>query len=638
MTVMGGSLGLLRRIRDVSLFWKLLIPFLALILVLGISGAFLIVRDLSSRAQTTLDQELLVRSLDARSLVHDRELYLLESANFAANLQGMASAAKTKNVRTISSLLQSVLALKTELTLVAAVDKGGSSLIEFHRPGPGPEVTERTGTAWSDHSFINQALQAAEGEKSAGFITIDENASLAIAAPVCSEVQSCAPVGLAIVAFPLRRLAAEAGAGQADEAQGVAIYDSGGTLLASNDDSFERTISANSGSRLVRQIEGVGATERAILYAPLEIQGTVQGAIGVSLPTAPAFDSVRGAGVRLSLLLLAGMAGIVAIGALVSRFLLAQVRPLMDTNRALGSGDLSARVPVLADDELGELARGVNQMADQLQASYETLEMRVEERTEEVRRLLRERTDLFTAISHEFRTPLAVILNQAEIMLDAKYPTKDRWGPDAGRTIKDSGEQLLFLINDILDLAKAEAGQMQVVLKDVSLLQVLEELHGTIEGLTKAGHLDLRMSLPRELPLVSADRTRVREIILNLVDNAAKYTPPGGDVTVSVEERDLEVAISVSDTGPGISEEASAKIFEPFFRDPETQAQHGKPSTGLGLALTKRLVEAHGGQISFETVVGKGTTFTFTLPKVKPSLRPLRTKARHHPIKQTVSR
>jgi signal transduction histidine kinase len=607
-------------IQNLPLFWKLLIPFLSLILVLGVLGAFLIVRDLSARSQATLDQELLVRSLDARSLIHDSELYLLESANFAANLQGMAEGLRSRNVRTVTGLLQSVLALKTEVTLVGTVDRNGSSVVEFHRSGEGPEVTEKTGTAWANHPFISQALQAAGGEKAAGFVTIDGSAVLAIAAPVCSEVQTCVPVGLAVVAFPLKSLAAEAGgADQNDELQGVAIYDSSGALLASSGNTFDRAISGIPSKRLVRLRKGSGSTEKAILYAPLEIQGVVQGTIGVSLPTAPAFASVRGAGVRLSLILLAGMAGIVAIGALLSRFLLKQVRPLMETNRALGSGDLGARVPVLANDELGELARGVNQMADQLQASYETLEMRVSERTEEVRRLLRERTDFFTAISHEFRTPLAVILSQAEIMLDPKYPRKDRWGPDAGRTIKDSGEQLLFLINDILELAKAEAGQIQVTLQTVSLLESLRELRRTVEGLTRAGGLTLTIDMPKNLPFVLADRTRLREIILNLVDNAAKYTPQGGLVTIAAVDQADQVEVTVADTGVGIPKEAAEKVFEPFYRVPETEAQRGQPSTGLGLALAKRLVEAQGGELWFTNNQSGGTTFTFTLKKAESS-------------------
>jgi two-component system sensor histidine kinase/response regulator len=327
------------------------------------------------------------------------------------------------------------------------------------------------------------------------------------------------------------------------------------------------------------------------------------------------------------------MVGIVAIGAMLSRFIMAQVRPLLETSRALGRGDLSARAPVVADDELSELARGVNQMAEQLEASYETLELRVTERTEEVQRLLRERTDLFTAISHEFRTPLAVITRYLEMMLDPSYPKKPRWSSEAGQVMKDSTDQLLVLINDILDLAKAEAGHLDMALEDVALPGFLTRLRKTIEGLAGAGGLHTRIDVPKDLPLVRADGSRLREIVLNLVDNAAKYTPPDGHVEVSVRTRNDVVEVSVSDTGLGIPEEVRDRIFEPFYRVEGRQPLKGQFSTGLGLALTKRLVEAQGGQIWFEGRPERGTTFTFTLVPV--SATPLPRKGRPRKLNRT---
>lgn len=606
-----------RVLRGLPIFWKLLLPFLTLILVLGALGAFLIVRDLSSRAQSTLDQELLVRSLGARSLVHDRELYLLESVNFAANLQGMAKAIQVKNTSEITSLLHSVLALKTELALVAATDKDGLGLAEFARLGAGTDLVETAGTRWSEYPFVIETLGSPSGAKTAGFLVVDGVKMLAIAAPVCSEVQECAQVGATIVGFPLDLLAAEAGGGAAqreDQSFGVTIFDAKGSTL-SGAGSAPKIKIAQQGSpdQLIRRTERIGSSEVASLYAPLEIQESIQGTIAVSLPTARVFASVQGAGVRLSLILLAGMAGIVAIGAMLSRFLLAQVKPLMDTNRALGSGDLSARAPVLADDELGELARGVNQMADQLQASYETLEVRVSQRTEEVRRLLRERTEFFTGVSHEFRTPIAVILSQAEMMLDSKVPKKDPWARETGKAIIDSTNQLLFLINDILDLAKAEAGQIEMKIEDVSVREVFRVLRRTIEGLASAGGLELSVRVPRQLPNVEADRSRLREVILNLVDNAVKYTPKGGKLGIASSQQGELVEIAISDNGVGIPKEAKERIFEPFYRVPGTKAQRGQPSSGLGLALAKRLVEGQGGEIDFSSEPGVGTTFRFRL-------------------------
>jgi two-component system phosphate regulon sensor histidine kinase PhoR len=123
--------------------------------------------------------------------------------------------------------------------------------------------------------------------------------------------------------------------------------------------------------------------------------------------------------------------------------------------------------------------------------------------------------------------------------------------------------------------------------------------------------------VPPDLPAVRADRQRLREVIVNLVDNAAKYTPEGGSVDLSAAARNGSVVVSVKDTGVGIPPESGEFIFEPFYRVRGTRAQQGQASSGLGLALAKRVVEAQGGTISFESKVGKGTTFTFTLELAK---------------------
>jgi signal transduction histidine kinase len=369
----------------------------------------------------------------------------------------------------------------------------------------------------------------------------------------------------------------------------------------------------------VRRLTGETDEQVATLYTPLLVQGRNEGTLAVSLRTEPAFGSVRSAALRLALIVLAAMLGIVGIGAVLSRYILGQVRPLLDALRSLGSGDLGARAHRVGDDELGQLADGVNTMASQLQTSYETLEQRVEERTEEVQRLLRERTQFFAAMSHEFRTPVAVVLSQAQMLSDPQFPKSDRWQVDAGRILRTSGEQLLSLVSDILELAKAEVGKLEVELGEVSVPAVVKELKPTIEGLAHAADLRAKVSVPARLPAVLADQQRLRQVLLNLVDNAVKYTPRGGTVTVSAMRTDSKVEIAVADTGVGIPAEHADRIFEPFFRVRTNRTQGGQPSSGLGLAVTKRLVEAQGGTIRFTSTPGEGTTFVVTLPVSVPS-------------------
>lgn len=612
-----------RRFRDLPLFWKLLIPFFALMLVLGVLGAFLIVRDLTSRSKAALDQDLVGRSLDVESLIHDRELYLLESANFAANLEDMAQAVSRGDRNGVARLLQSVLALKTDLNLLAATDRQGVSIAEFQRDRAHARPVRTQGTNWASAPFVAKALGEQRGQKSSGFLEVRDDPTVAIVAPVCSQTAPCAPVGVVIVGIRADTLASEALAAvrppTGRSSYGLSLFDGEGRRIAAhglipNETSVPSVVQGQP----VAQITNVEDRQVETLYSPLELQGRRAGTVAVAADTRPAFASARGTGIRLGFILLGAMAGIVAIGALLSRAILAQLRPLVATNRALGSGDLSARVPVLANDELGEVARGVNLMADQLQANIETLESRVEQRTQEVRRLLRERTEFFAGLSHELRTPLAVILSQAQLLRDPTFKKTRAGLEDLGHTIGDSAEHLLAHVNEILELAKAELGGIELQVEEVDLGELVDQLRGTVQGLASAGELNLKVRPGKQLPPVRADRERLRQILLNLVDNAVKYTPPGGSVEVEAARRNGKVVVSVRDTGVGIPADVGERIFDPFYRVPGTEAQRGQASSGLGLALTKRLVEAHGGDIWFTSRRDAGSTFNFTLPAHSP--------------------
>lgn len=619
---------MIQRFRNLPLFWKVLVPFATLMVLVGAFGAFLIVRTLTARAQNSLEQDLSRRLLEARSVLRDRELSLLESATLAANLEGMASAIRRRDARSIARLGESVLALKTELRLLVITDRAGKGLVEFSREGETVNrIPERT---WGGEPLVAQVLAESGPRKHADYLRSADSALLAVAAPVCSG-SPCSLVGVAIVGDPLADAAAAARGTSPRPSASVALYGEDGTLLASAGPiAPERRAPTSFGESPVRQIREVGGESVATLYAPLHLQGRAAGQIGVSIPSEGAFASSRGAAFSLGLLVILSMAGVVGIGALISRLILAQVRSLVEVNRALGAGDLSARVPVLAADELGELALGVNKMAGELQASHETLEARVAERTEQVMALLQERTDFFAAISHELRTPLAVIIAQAELMRDPTIPKTSKWTAETGTAIGDSATQLLSLVNDILDLARAEAGLLVVSVTNLDLISVIAAIRPSIEELARRGEIEVALDLPERLP-VRGDAFRLREIVLNLVDNAVKYTPPGGGIELAAIQRDDGVVeVSVSDTGIGIPSEVGDRVFEPFFRVAGTEPQRGQATSGLGLALARRLVEAQGGTISYTSYPAEGTRFLFTIPSPQKAFRtsPLRGRLR----------
>ncbi len=601
------------RLDNVPLVWKILVPFLVLMLAVGAVGSFAIVSSLSSRAQAEIDEELTRRTVDARSSIHDRELSLLESVGFAANLQGMAGAVSRADRAEATRLLRSVLALKKDLDLVAVTNASGTSLIEFIRTGD--TFTSGTGASFKGRKPVNRVLRASGGATSAGLQKVDGRNMLVVASSICPGAP-CVPVGAAIVAFDAANITRSVqlvlGRGAS-----VSLYNASARRLASAGSVSGRpTVPEADEAKPVRVQERTDGVDVATVYAPFQLQGTPAGYVGVTLPTTRFYASARGTAVRLAVLLLIAMGGIVAVGVVLSRVLLARVRPLIRTNRALGRGDLTARAPVYGSDELGELATGFNDMAEQLQASHETLESRVRQRTAEVQRLLKERTQFFASVSHEFRTPLAVILGQVNLMRNTDY--RKRNNGKSLETIQESSQQLLSLIDDLLAAARAEAVRLDVELETVRLTDVVDGIQHTLEGLARTGQHDLEIDVPKDLPEVSADPARLREILLNLVDNSVKYTPPGGVVELSAESRNGNVEVSVRDDGPGIPKRLGKKLFEPFVQVPGTKTQGGQSSSGLGLALTKRLVEAHGGKIWFESEKGGGTRFTFTLRNAPP--------------------
>lgn len=599
-------------LRDLPLLWKILVPFMVLLLLVGWAGTFIIVRNLSSRAAFARDQALSRQMLDVRASVQARELYLLESANLAANLRGMAEAVRGRDGSAAANLMRSVLALKRDLRAVAAFDALGRPIAGFTARGDAQPRAARP-DSWKPAAAI---LPRSEAEAGAGIASIGGASMILIAAPVCSGLDRCEQVGFVLAGIDAARLAQDALAGfpsKDADATGIGFYDRHGGVVASTGLATPPRLDTGTPAALHRLRRDAADGGTVTLAAPVEMQGARIGFVAVTVPERAAFEAVRGTGYRLALILLVAMFGVVALAAMVSRFILAQVRPLVLTNRALEQGDRAARAPVLGTDELGELARGINRMAESLQESHEMLESKVDERTQEIERLLQERSDFFASLSHELRTPLAVILVKTDLLLETAAGSTDGKVRDLSTTIRFSADQVLSVINEILELAKAEAGHVDALIEDVAVDRVFDELRGTIDGLVQAAGLTASIRIPRDLAPVRADGAHLRKIILNLVDNAAKYTPSGGRIIIRAATKANTVAISVSDSGVGIPTHARDRVFDPFYRVEGTESQRGQASTGLGLALAKRLVDAQGGTIAVTSRPGRGSTFTVTL-------------------------
>jgi len=279
------------------------------------------------------------------------------------------------------------------------------------------------------------------------------------------------------------------------------------------------------------------------------------------------------------------------------------VTPLRRTESRLdeiAAGEFSGRLEVANRDEIGALAARVNRMSDELQRVYRELEVASQHKS-----------DFLATMSHELRTPLNAVIGFSEVLREQMFGELNERQLAYVDDILDAGRHLLSLINDVLDLAKIEAGRMDLELTQFELPDLLRSAVSMQSEHASRGGIAVALTTePAEIE-ITADERRVRQIVFNLLSNAVKFTPADGRVDVSARLDDGKVEIAVADTGPGIPAEDRESIFEEFEQTTEGKQAEG---TGLGLPLSRKLVELHGGRLWVESEVGHGSTFRFTLP------------------------
>jgi signal transduction histidine kinase/HAMP domain-containing protein len=249
----------------------------------------------------------------------------------------------------------------------------------------------------------------------------------------------------------------------------------------------------------------------------------------------------------------------------------------------------------------------------------------LEEKSDELKRLNEElakanrlKSDFLANMSHELRTPLNSIIGFSDMLLTQEVGPLSAMQQDFLETVARNGRHLLQLISELLDLSKIEAGKLQLTREPLDVRDLLREAAESVRAQTEQRRHTLHLDLPPHPLVVPADHVRVRQVLLNLLSNAIKFTPEGGQVRMLARLADGGARIEVVDTGIGIAPEDQPKLFKEFTQLDPTASRHYE-GTGLGLALCKRLVELHGGQIGCESARDQGSTFWFTLPSEYPS-------------------
>jgi signal transduction histidine kinase len=312
-----------------------------------------------------------------------------------------------------------------------------------------------------------------------------------------------------------------------------------------------------------------------------------------------------------ALLVGAGLiAGLTGAALLFSGLIASMRRPLeelVEASGRLAGGDLEARVKVGGLSETAALGSAFNEMAAELQR-----------RAGERDQLETMKDEFVLTASHELRSPLTSVQGFAELLMLERDKLSSKQA-DTVEIILDNTRHLVRLLNDLLDLARSDAGRLTIKPTPTDTGPLVEDAAKTMRSQTEAKGQSLHLRADPNLPRINVDRDRIRQVLVNLLTNAHEYCPEGAAISVTAERRDAEVEMIVSDDGPGMAEDQLEHIFERFTRGDAGLTQH-VGGTGLGLAISKSLVELHGGTIEAESSPGRGSTFRIHLPTIPTTI------------------
>jgi signal transduction histidine kinase len=419
----------------------------------------------------------------------------------------------------------------------------------------------------------------------------------------------------------------------------LTIYDTGGRLLFDSSElrgeliaPAPRASRLRAGPRLLPALKGLGVSSwneagarrgGAPLYMVAVPYVEEWGRHRYSVVFAIVYDSLaaaaREAGQRIFWLSLASLGLGVFIAMLLARQSVGPLEALTRGAQDLADGRLERRIDLPAGDEFGALAATFNQMAERLASTISDLETSNEalgRMNLDLQQLDRMKSDLLANVSHELRTPLTAIQGFTEAIDDGLLGAVNPQQRDALLVVRRNTGRLMKVIEQLLGFSRLEAGVVRLDCSAFDLAEVAAQVVGSVRG-GQGAELDLRLDSEPGLPLVWGDPARLAQVIENLLTNAVKFTPPGGEIRVGLRrvggEVDGEVEVTVADRGIGIPRQALGKVFERFYQvDASSTRRYG--GMGLGLAIVRETLAAQQREITVESEVGVGTTFRFSLP------------------------
>jgi signal transduction histidine kinase len=559
-------------------------------------------------------------SADHERLIEDARRLLMNLARLPA--------VRDRNRAACNALFADLLTQHSSYANLGVVDANGSIFCSA-LPMTGPVYA-------GDRVFFRRALETRDfaiGEYQVGRIT--RKATVNFGYPVLDDAGHVRAVVFA--ALDLAWLNELASQGGLPPGSMLTVIDRNGTILSRYPDDGKWVGKLMPESLVLKAIltqQGNGTTEasgtdgipRLFSFAPFG--GRAQSAnayVSVGIPAAVAFAGANQILAR-NIAALGLVAGLALAAAWVggNLFIVRQIQALVRATKRVAAGELGVRTGLpQGQGELSQLAGAFDQMAESLERAHERRlleeELRrknyqLEQQNLAIQEANRLKTEFVSMVSHELRTPLTSIQGYAELMLEDERITEEQ--RESLTIVKKNSNRLLALINDLLDLSRIEAGRVDLHRTSLDLARLIPEVAGSLRPLIEAKRQRLRLDFGEALPAVWADEDRVTQILTNLISNAHKYTLMEGSITVAARRDDGFVRVDVSDTGIGLSPEDQAQLFTKFFTAHHRSPQAGG-GTGLGLVITRLLVELHGGRITVSSAPGQGSTFSFSLPALE---------------------
>jgi signal transduction histidine kinase len=342
-------------------------------------------------------------------------------------------------------------------------------------------------------------------------------------------------------------------------------------------------------------------------------------AVFVERPVEDAHEPLYASMLRTSSLLLVGLGLALLASLYLARRVVRPLQALREGVERISSGDLSSRLEIKTGDEIETLAEEFNKMTGHLKEAQTGLERKVAERTqaltvanEKLEEASQLKSQFLANVNHELRTPVSAIIGYAHLVLRATEGQISRLQRENLQDLLRNAERLLNQIDSLLEFSKIEAGKIEMHVEPVGVNEVIQGAISTIEPTLNGANVRVIREIGSDLPVLSTDREKLRQIVLNLLDNAVKFTDRG-EIKIVASQQNGSLQLVVSDTGIGIPKEELNKIFEEFQRGDSSGTKNYR-GTGLGLAIVKQFVNLLGGEVAVESEVGKGSVFTVTLP------------------------